>query len=497
MLGLRTRCPIQKPAVVIALSLLLGLATRGEATSRCERELRRRAQTSSYLVGMAGNASGSELARQIDALGFQTLHLRFEDVDPHVARTFPQRVFAREWVFSPSELPRIAAEIGEFTHASGRPLRGASPGVDLAVYAVDFVSAALGLPANSIEMGDWRSDKVRVNTQLEGADVPTPFTKNFDGPETLLREADTLPYPVVVKPRRGSGSVGAGTFYSAAELKENVTALVEESQRRHNSTPEIMVQARLQPAGYIPFINTVSYRRKNGQVRRIVTGIWENVRGEEFPAEVWDAIYMVPSERFLSGARLALFQQIQKTDRSNLDLLGAEVGTNHDEYMGNPLQLIDANWRLPGLDSSRLEWLATGVNPYHLEIASRAMPELLDEFPEIYTFQNEIQPALVFVRSHDHGTLTLEGEQWFNQQSARGEEWLAQRQAGNFEAPAHPVVVRRGGIKAGAPIAITVNGRTLVEWLQVIGRDRASVEAFVRDVRQKERDSFFVTRSRR
>ncbi len=474
--------------------ILMATSEPGWSAFSCEEQLRLVAVKSSYLIGMAGNASGSTLAGKTAALGFQTLHLRFKAVDPDVDKTFPgSDIFAQQWsVEGTHELPEVAHQIARFAQQSGRPLRGASPGMDLAVYSVDFLSAAFGLQANSVELGDWRSNKGKVHEAMQAAGLPTPNTQFFQTPEELQRQAEFLPYPLLAKPVSGSGSVGAGSFFSANALRQGLAPLVEENRKRQNHDRGLLVQELLQPAGYIPFVNTVSYRQKDGTVRRVVTGVWEDVRGEDFPKEVWDAIYLCPSEKYLSSDRLRFFQTIREADRKTLRALGAEVGVTHNEYMGNPHRLIDPNWRLPGLDSPSLEALATGMNPYHMEIASRVLPSVLDEYPDVYTFKGQIQPALVFIRSHHDGEVTEKGVEWLEQRLKLGQKWLATWNAGNFDSPEQTVIIRRGGKKAHASAYMTKNGRTLVEWLQVVGPDRESVEAFVRDVRQKERENFFV-----
>lgn len=480
-------------ACFILSALVAAIAVASPAVT-CEQHLRQVASRSSYLLGMAGNASGSRLGRWASNLGFQTLHLRLAKVDADVERTFPgPDVFTNEWKLSdPSQLPEVANQIDRFARESGRPLRGASPGMDLMVYSVDFVSAALGLAANSIEAGDWRTDKIAVHRAMQTSNLPSPFTQFFRNPEELQLQANMLPYPLLVKPARGSGSIGAGSFFYPDALRKNLGGLIEENRRRQNPDSGLLVQELLQPAGYVPFVNTVSYRQKDGTVRRIVTGVWEDVRGEEFPKEIWDAIYMLPSEKYLSPERLHFFQEIREADLKTLRALGAEVGVTHNEYMGSPLRLIDPNWRLPGLDSSSLEALATGMNPYHMEIASRVLPDVLDGFPDSYTFLGEIQPALVFVRSHHDGLVTETGVAWLNQQLKLGGEWLVRWNAGDRSPPEAPLVIKRGGVKAQASASMTKNGRSMVEWLQVVGEDRESVESFVRDIRQKERENFFV-----
>jgi len=116
----------------------------------------------------------------------------------------------------------------------------------------------------------------------------------------------------------------------------------------------------------------------------------------------------------------------------------------------------------------------------------------LDAFPDVYSFRTELQPALVFIRSHQDGTVTQEGFDWLSQQVERGARWLADCKFTGLTAPEHPLVIKRGGVQAHSRAMTTRNGRTMVEWLQVVGRNRESVESFVRDVRQKERDGFFV-----
>ncbi len=103
--------------------------------------------------------------------------------------------------------PDVAAlEVAEF--ARPHPIDGVVPVDDLTTVAGAAIAEALGLPSNSVESAKAALNKSVMRKLLTQAGVPSPRYWLFSLDDDPALVADTVPYPVVLKPTILAGSRG-------------------------------------------------------------------------------------------------------------------------------------------------------------------------------------------------------------------------------------------------------------------------------------------------
>ena len=103
--------------------------------------------------------------------------------------------------------PDVAArEVAAF--AGHRPLDGVVPVDDPTTVVGAAIAQALGLPANSVESAQAALNKAVMRKLLTGAGVPSPRYWLFTLDDDPAPVANTVPYPVVLKPTILSASRG-------------------------------------------------------------------------------------------------------------------------------------------------------------------------------------------------------------------------------------------------------------------------------------------------
>lgn len=103
-------------------------------------------------------------------------------------------------------------------------------GSDLAMPTVAYICEALNLCCNPYEVALKCTDKYEMRKALADKGVPVPYFKLVTSYDDI--EADSIPYPVIVKPTDRSGSRGITLVNSKEELKAAVNNATSQSFKK-------------------------------------------------------------------------------------------------------------------------------------------------------------------------------------------------------------------------------------------------------------------------
>ncbi len=484
------------PRTVLVLPLFLCLSATCFAGD-CDKRLIGEGQVFGIVVG--GRATGSYLPIAARELGYETVHIYPDGLADSIVNSFgtvPDQYTLG--AISYADPRTLEKSIGDFTseaRARGLRVAGFSAGMDYGVNAADSLSAWTGTAGNDPAFSQERTNKGLLNQHLEGQGVSVPQSVSLSL-QKARELAPFLHYPVFIKPDESWGSIGASTAHSAEELTLALRKLESESSRMRHTVSTIALQQALYPDA-VYFIDTAS-SIVNGEQRRQVTGIWVDMRGEDYPKEVWDRAFMVPPSHLLSTLGKQFTSAILQANEAVLSVAKVTVGSTHLEFMASrrlfdfsellaetsaPLELsagallpTDLNLRLPGLRCPHLELRTTGINPYQLDILSHAAPDRIQE--GVYSQWNEFV-GLVFLRTKSAGTV-----------SARGREWLLSQKR---PTPDRGYVVDDRMVAAvGTQVEATRDGSTMVGTLQIAAPTYEALVDLYDRIREKERQGYFV-----
>lgn len=170
-----------------------------------------RAERLPRLLFTGGGGAGSEALHRLLSEGYD---VHFADADPEAR---PPSVRARDWHTIPlASAPDFLNNLTDLCCTLGVDLL--VPGVDEELLAIAYARAAMGcdvlLPP--VEFVATHLDKLTSNAVLKGLGVSVPDTE-------ALADRQHLPFPCIVKPRRGRGSRDVATVRSEEELRAHVT----------------------------------------------------------------------------------------------------------------------------------------------------------------------------------------------------------------------------------------------------------------------------------
>ena len=110
----------------------------------------------------------------------------------------------------PGDPDALAAALGD--------VAAVLPGDESAVPLAESLAARLGLPGSDPRTSACRTDKATMQQALERAGVPHPKTIRADSLPSALAAAETVGWPVVVKPRWSATSVGVTVCHTPADV---------------------------------------------------------------------------------------------------------------------------------------------------------------------------------------------------------------------------------------------------------------------------------------
>ena len=212
------------------------------------------------------------------------------------------------------------------------------PNSDDGAITVDELTANLGLDGNVPALSKARRDKLAMQQALQTAQIR--HIRSFAA--SSAREAieklrrDALPFPVVVKPANGAGSVHVEKCESEDELRASFSRIIGESLPWSGElVNELVVQEFVQGAEFV--VNCVSHA---GCHR--VTDMWGAAQ------KLAPRMVYIREDLVLSSAEHTDF--VGYTCRA-LDALGLRTGPSHSELVKTDegaIVLIELNPRMTG-----------------------------------------------------------------------------------------------------------------------------------------------------
>ncbi|MBR3059696.1 MAG: ATP-grasp domain-containing protein [Oscillospiraceae bacterium] len=232
---------------------------------------------------------------------------------------------------------------------------------DLAVIAVNYVAAALGLPGNSLESTLRCTNKHAMRRAFEAGGDPSPRSLQVDG-ETDLSALE-LSWPVIVKPTDRSGSRGIRKVERREDLAEAVRAALDQSLEK-KALVEEFAEGKEFSVEYISFRGehhflAMTLKYTTGAPHFIETGHLE-------PAPVDEAT----------------LARVRAVVEHALDTLEIRNGASHSEIRiddAGRIRLIEIGGRMGGdLIGSDLVRCSTGVDFVRavLQVALGGEPDL-------------------------------------------------------------------------------------------------------------------------
>ncbi|MGJ7905328.1 ATP-grasp domain-containing protein [Actinopolyspora sp. H202] len=217
--------------------------------------------------------------------------------------------------------------------------------VDRTISTVSQACAVTGHSFLPPEVVQRCTDKSVFRDTLAIHDLPGPRTMTASSTKDLEIAAETLGIPVIVKPARGTGSVGVRLAHTSAEIVSYGTNILADS-------PTVLIESYL--VGPLISVETL---RRNGET--IVLGTTDRALSDPpwFAELGWTFPLLTTSEIPTSLIRLT---------ESVLDALGLENGPAHLEFVEteNGLVPIEVNPRFAGRGLTRMVSRLSGIDEY-------------------------------------------------------------------------------------------------------------------------------------
>lgn len=270
--------------------------------------------------------------------------------------------------------------LGLSASAAAEALRALSPdGIttfyDTGMEHVAAIAAELGLPFNSVQTARGLEDKLHQREALRAGGLPTPavaLVPASGSEDELVAWAQQLTYPLVLKPRRASGSWHTFLIESPQELIERLAPI------RANSSEELIVEGYLSdgpplPAGFeADYVSVETVACAGELIHLCTTGRLPLVK------PLRETGFFIPSTLDPETT-----QAVLDVATAALQALGFEFGCAHTEIKltAEGPQVIEVNGRVGGGVPEMLK-LSTGVEIIKLSMRAALRMELgVDPMP--------------------------------------------------------------------------------------------------------------------
>lgn len=214
---------------------------------------------------------------------------------------------------------------------------------ELGMIPAAIIAERLGLPgASRVATARLLRDKLAMRGKLNTAGLSPVRTERVESLDQARDFAAAAGYPLIIKPRSGTGSMGVRRAEGPAELAEAVAAALAED------SGDYLIEEFL--AGREFSVEAFSF----SGIHRIVA-----VTGKQVTANYVESGHIVPAD--VSAAERAAIRNLVTRF---LDLAGITDGPSHTEVIigpGGP-RIVESHDRLGGDKIFRLVELAYGVN---------------------------------------------------------------------------------------------------------------------------------------
>jgi biotin carboxylase len=263
----------------------------------------------------------------------------------------------------PGDTDRLAAAVGD--------VAAVLPGDESAVPLAERLAARLGLAGSDPRTSACRTDKATMQQALEQAGLPHPATVRADTRAGVLAAADSVGWPVVVKPRWSASSVGVTVCHTPADVAAAWAATAGQRGALGEVTQEVAVQEYL--AGQKWTVDTVTVPVPGGLPVHVVTSVWRE-RVREIGGHIaWDQSWLVPPAA-VDGDEAA--SRVAGYARAVLDAAGVASGPACTEVMltARGPRLVEVMARLAGCYPVHLVELVTGQSQVTAAVDGLADP---------------------------------------------------------------------------------------------------------------------------
>jgi hypothetical protein len=282
-----------------------------------------------------------------------------------------------EQVLKSSHWDRVLTDPGD-PDALATALRGVAavlPGDESSVPLAESLAARLGLPGSDPRTSACRTDKATMQQALERAGVPHPKTIRANSLPSALAAAETVGWPVVVKPRWSASSVGVSVCHSPADVAAAWAATAGQRGALGEITRVVAVQEYLDGQKWTVDSVTVTVPGAARPVH-VITSLWRErviVTGGHV---AWGESWLVPPAAIghdQAASEVAGYAQ------AVLDAAGVAAGPACTEVVltARGPRLVEVMARLAGCYPVHLVELVTGQNQVTATVDALASPQAL------------------------------------------------------------------------------------------------------------------------
>lgn len=279
-------------------------------------------------------------------------------------------------------------------------IKAVMTGAETGVALQDVLSAALRVPGNDPKTSDLRMDKGKTANALKEAGVRVAHSYSTSSLEAALAWADGVnKWPLVLKPPKSSGSDSVYVCRNVSDFREAFSAIIDHPNQMKQKNENVLIQEYLEGPQYIVDMLNVQEKGPDGNIRqkRVLTDIWHQVRGADYPVQVYD------HNRLLKYDEEA-HRILEDYSARVLDVVGLNVGFSHLEVIltkDGPV-VVDVNPRLVGGGIPKLIEKATGNN-----VIDAAIDTHLGVTPKfISPYSVKKHAALVYLRTHGNARMS-------------------------------------------------------------------------------------------
>lgn len=255
----------------------------------------------------------------------------------------------------------VVAAVVEHQARTGEQPAAVVPVNDFAVRSALAVCKHYGLPHNPDEVVDRCRDKFVMKQVLSAAGLPVPRFAAFTSLQELQAVAGTIGFPMVIKPRELTGSLGVVKIESPAHLVQAYEQCIAGIESLNGRTDAVIL---MQAEEYIAANFEVSIEVYNhGDVHRVIAITDKYLGPEPFFVETGHSVPSIHSDN----------TRLRNMAEHACRALGIRYGVAHFEARITPsgdFRIMEVAARTGGDAIMDLVEQCYGVNPYELHAAS-------------------------------------------------------------------------------------------------------------------------------
>ncbi|MGH3160118.1 MAG: hypothetical protein ACRDNF_26595 [Streptosporangiaceae bacterium] len=287
---------------------------------------------------------------------------------PDLKELLDDRHWARV-VVDPGDPERLAVALAD--------VGAVLPGDESAVPLTESLAARLGLAGSDPQTSACRTDKATMQQTLQRAGVPHPKTIRAGSLAAALAAAETVGWPVVVKPRWSASSVGVSVCHTPADVAAAWTATAGQPGALGEITRVVAVQEYLDGQKWT--VDTVSVPGARRPVH-VITSVWRErvvVIGGHI---AWGESWLVPPAAVPGDAAAG---QVAAYAQAVLDAAGVITGPACTEIVltARGPRLVEVMARLAGCYPVHLVELVTGHSQVTSAVDALAGPRAFARRP--------------------------------------------------------------------------------------------------------------------